>query len=829
MASSGQYDIAIIGAGPAGLSAAAHAAACDRDAGASTPSYVLLEGFSNAAKTIYKYQRGKHVMAEPGFLELRADVPFAAGTRESILEAWDERIDADKINIQYGSPVHVIEGEEGAFSIALVSGDRVEAKHVVLAIGTQGNPRALGIPGDEESSFVHYTLDDPEDFKNERIVVIGAGDAAIENAIALAKYNHVVIVNRRSEFSRAKEGNLNGILAAINDPTVSLECRYEANVTALDVAHVDGEQGSITLSLPDSEETLECHRVLARLGTIPPKAFLERCRIQLDPESPEAVPEVDRQYQSIDVPGLYIIGALIGSPLIKQAMNQGYDVVEFIQGRTPRPADYPLINARVSGLPYVLDAEDLLDLYRQRVPMFSRMSALSFRELIIESRIIMSTRAGEPVPPLPNGASLDVMTEGEAIYRQGEFGTSFYTLVEGSVRMQLEADGEWHTLQPGQFFGEISLISGRPRQGDAVIERDTILIETPRRIMLKLLSSNSDVAQGIDRIFVLRALQAAFSPKLPLDRLMALSEQVETRKLKAGETLFKAGEDGDSAYLVRIGNIALNREGGRQILSQHYAGELVGQMAVMGSPNRKDDAVAVVRSEVIEIPQAIFLELAKSSRETVVRLQQGLKRTLVGSTQLAARPEAGRAIGFLMQEGYGEATNALVIDDALCVGCDNCERACADTHDGISRLDRAAGPSKAGLHIPTNCRHCEIPHCMKDCPPDAIRRAVNGEVFITDACIGCGNCETNCPYDAISLRYPAPEKPSLLSWLFFGRGPGPGDQQSKSATDPSHSKKAVKCDACMNLPGGPACVRACPTGAALRINRNDFVDLVEAD
>ena len=216
------------------------------------------------------------------------------------------------------------------------------------------------------------------------------------------------------------------------------------------------------------------------------------------------MPEVDRQYQSTDVPGLYIVGALIGSPLIKQAMNQGYDVVEFIHGRSPRPADYPLINARVSGLPYALDAEDLLDLYRQRVPMFRRMSALSFRELIIESRIIMSTRAGEPVPPVPDGASLDMVTEGETIYQHGEFGTSFYTLVEGSVRMQLEADGEWHALQPGQFFGEISLISGRPRQGDAVIERDSILIETPRRIMLKLLSSNSDVAQGIDRIFVLR-------------------------------------------------------------------------------------------------------------------------------------------------------------------------------------------------------------------------------------------------------------------------------------------------------------------------------------
>jgi Fe-S-cluster-containing hydrogenase component 2 len=115
---------------------------------------------------------------------------------------------------------------------------------------------------------------------------------------------------------------------------------------------------------------------------------------------------------------------------------------------------------------------------------------------------------------------------------------------------------------------------------------------------------------------------------------------------------------------------------------------------------------------------------------------------------------------------------------------------------------------------------------MKDCPTDAIRRSANGEVYITDNCIGCGNCETNCPYDAITLRYEPPSKPSLLSWLLFGAGTGPGDSGLKAEGE-DNRKKATKCDACRAVKGGPACVRACPAGAITRLSPDQFVDYVE--
>ena len=151
----------------------------------------------------------------------------------------------------------------------------------------------------------------------------------------------------------------------------------------------------------------------------------------------------------------------------------------------------------------------------------------------------------------------------------------------------------------------------------------------------------------------------------------------------------------------------------------------------------------------------------------------------------------------------------LVIDESLCVGCDNCEKACAETHGGVSRLDREAGATFANVHIPISCRHCEQPHCMKDCPPNAIRRSENGEVYIDDTCIGCGNCQANCPYGVIRMVYDAPKKPGLLSWLLFAAGSGPGEEPDYKPTQAAKEKgkKAVKCDACVGRDGRP-CVRA---------------------
>ena len=163
--------------------------------------------------------------------------------------------------------------------------------------------------------------------------------------------------------------------------------------------------------------------------------------------------------------------------------------------------------------------------------------------------------------------------------------------------------------------------------------------------------------------------------------------------------------------------------------------------------------------------------------------------------------------------------------------CDNCETACAETHRGVSRLEREAGPTFGQIHVSDACRHCEHPYCMEDCPTDSIRRTQDGEVLIDDTCNGCGNCQRNCPYDAIQMAaLPPLRKFGLLRWLLFGHGADPGENKSPEAqAKRTGSKHAVKCDLCAGIDGGPACVRACPTGAAIRVKPEEFIAVALRD
>lgn len=859
------YAIAVIGSGPAGLSAAGRAAYHDGDGG--EPSHVLLEAKGLHADTIQKYQKGKFVMDEPGYLDLRSPLEFAAGTREAILGAWEQGIHDTGINCQCSAEVTAISGQRGDFTIECGNGQTITADSVVLAIGTQGNPRKLGVEGDN-SAFVQYQLDDPDAYKDEDIVVVGAGDAAIENALGLARGNRVTIVNRKNEFSRAKQGNLNAVLAAINNPEVSFDCRYESTPNALALPTAEGERGSITLNTPEGEEEVPCHRIIARLGSIPPRGFLEQCSIELPSDAPTALPELDAQYQC-NVPGLYVIGALAGYPLIKQAMNQGYDVVEFIKGNDVKPVEHPLLALKFALLPYQADVDDVLALYQRRVPMFARMNTLAFRELLLESEIRYAVAGkkeakearkrrkeirGERIAeieaarkeederrasagkdpqvrqPIAEPGITRILAAGEHVYRHGDYTNSFFTIVEGEVTLY-EDGGSETTLSAGQFFGEMSLLSGRPRIGNARVSADTILIETPRRIMAKLMAANAEVAEGIETVYLQRTLRQYFAPSVSYTALHEIAGKVTTSRFNAGEQIYSEGDSGDRLYLIRSGTVGLTsaRSGGEIAVAQPQSGQVFGQLALMGDPVRRESAVAAVRTEVIEIQQPEFLALLRKSPDTVAELQEETAGYLHDASRMEAMPEGSAVVAFLLEKGVGEATDALVIDESLCIGCDQCETACAETHGGISRLNRKGGARFAQINLPVACRHCEQPHCMKDCPPDAIRREPSGEVFIDDTCIGCGNCESNCPYDVIRMTYPAPKKPGLVQWLLAGRGPGPGEEPGFVPAEAAKQsgKKAVKCDACVGRDAGPACVQACPTGAAYRLSPEEFVDLAQ--
>src|SRR5271170_819742 len=273
-----KYAIAIVGSGPGGVSAAARAA--QRGV-----SHILLERTDHLSDTIYKYQKRKHVMAAPEVLPLRSDLGFAESARETVLGTWDKGIADAKTNVRFKSEVTAITGAKGNFALKLASGDTIEAEAIVLAIGVQGNLRKLSVPGDN-LDFVQYQLDDPDAYSDEDIVVIGGGDAGIENAMALSVNNNVTIVNNSGEFSYAKPANAAAITGKIKAGAI------QGLMNALTKMV---EPGFITLTQPAGEVRVHCDRVIARIGALPPRKFVESCGIQFPSPAPTAFPQVSER------------------------------------------------------------------------------------------------------------------------------------------------------------------------------------------------------------------------------------------------------------------------------------------------------------------------------------------------------------------------------------------------------------------------------------------------------------------------------------------------------------------------------------------------------
>lgn len=791
-----QFTVAIVGSGPGGCSAAARAAKLG-------VSHVLLEGTDHLSNTIFKYQKRKHVMAAPEKLPLRSDVGFEEGSREEVLGACEAGVKGANANVRFNAEVTAIKGAKGAFQLTLASGDVVVAENVVLAIGVQGNPRRLGVPGDD-LPFVQYTLDDPDAYNDENIIVVGAGDAGIENALGLCDHNNVTLVNSRDEFNNAKKGNIDKVKQAISDGLIT--CIYNSRPKAV-------EPGKMLINTPEGVTEVKCDRIIARLGALPLRKFVESCGITFPSPNPNAVPQLSETYES-NVPGLYVIGALGGYPLIKNCMNQGYEVIEFIRGNKIEPADEPLIQEMIDKSGVSIKVPQLLQMIRERLPLFSskNLTTIQVREFLV-------------------GSELHGLKAGDVVFRYNDYTNSFYSILDGAVDIQVnpENPAEVVTLKTGDYFGEMGLISGRRRTATVVAKNNCLLLEVDRNVMIRLTRTVPQIRRTIDEVAIVRQIQKFLAPEANRDMLSEMIKTAELVEFKSGDTLIEEGASDDSVFLIRSGSVTVARKiaGRDMVLSYVPAGNYVGEMAMLTKAPRSATVKAAVATEAVKLDGGAFRNLMDRLPALRAHVEEKVQFRQIESSRAASRPDQGSLIQFLMEQGIGEATDVLLIDESLCVRCDNCEKACAETHHGVSRLNREAGPTFASIHVPTSCRHCEHPHCMKDCPADAIHRAPNGEVFIDEKCIGCGNCERNCPYTVIQMAAVPVEKPGLFSWLLWGRGPGPGeDKSAEGMAARTGGKHAVKCDMCKDVKGGPSCVRACPTGAAIRVNPEAFFEVM---
>ncbi len=796
------HRIAIIGSGPAGLSAAGRAAQLGI-------SHVLLEKTDHLSDTIYKYQKGKHVMATPSQLVLRSDLDFGAGKREVVLDTWNSQTAGHKVNVRLKSEVKAIEGEHGGFDISLTDGSTIRAETIIFAIGTQGNPNTMRCPGGD-LPHIQYSLDDPGAYIDEHISVIGAGDAGIENALGLAadpaQRNTVTIVNRSAEFATAKDANVKALTAA--EEAGRMIVRRGTTPTKV-------EPGFITYDTPDGEVRVRCDRIIARMGSAPPRKFIESCGVAFTSEDRVAFPQLSPVFESTK-PGIFVIGALAGYPLIKHCMNQGYDVVEFINGNTDlKPADEPILEAKFKDLPGKRSVSEWLEFLRNNISILEGMTPLQMREFMLDSEARFYKKDA-------------------VVFERAAPGSSLFAIASGSVLVQVNAADPSITvpIAAGSIFGEVGLISGRRRGATVCTAEDAICVEISRTAALKLQASVPAAKRAIERISTERQLLQMFGSGLVSSDLAEVLDTAEIQTVSAGKPVITEGDQGDDIYVIRQGSMIVEKMiGGKPVfLSYLPAGSYVGEMALIAGGLRTATVRAAIKSEVIKLHGTAFRNLLAKKPTLLDKVKRDMAGRQDTNSFIEAKKDSFSSIvdmysnvaNFLVENGIGEATDVLLIDENLCVGCDNCEKACADSHDGLSRLDREAGRTYAHLHVPTSCRHCEHPHCMADCPPNAIHRGPDGEVFIDDTCIGCGNCQRNCPYGVIRMDAVPPKKPGLLSWMLFGSGPGPGEPSKKwsyANAEPvvEKAKKAIKCDMCSGIEGGPACVRACPTGAAIRV------------
>lgn len=381
-----------------------------------------------------------------------------------------------------------------------------------------------------------------------------------------------------------------------------------------------------------------------------------------------------------------------------------------------------------------------------------------------------------------------------------------------------------HKLRAGDFFGETTLISGGRTFESAKAVQETLLIETPRRTMLKLIEQANVLQSELHHRATEHLLQSYFGGSLPKEDLKYLVANAIQLSFAIGDVLFEEGDKEKCLLLIKKGTVAIS--GIDAISKTVSAGGFVGEDELFFDDVSQYKVEALSHTEMVKIGNLQIKEVLSHNRSLRKYINDRFlaslrEKTLGLSSDKLTEYDAYKAVQFEREKPFfntsvRDATDVLLIDQTRCIGCDGCEDACAEIHEGISRLVRKAGSTQGNMHIPNACRHCEHPYCNKDCPPNAIHRSINGEIFINDRCIGCGNCEKNCPYGAIQMvpihtEYQKPGVMKIIADIVFG------PTSRRFLTETKGVKKAVKCDLCNGVREGPACVRACPTGAAIRV------------
>ncbi|HEX6717742.1 MAG TPA: cyclic nucleotide-binding domain-containing protein [Pyrinomonadaceae bacterium] len=460
-----------------------------------------------------------------------------------------------------------------------------------------------------------------------------------------------------------------------------------------------------------------------------------------------------------------------------------------------------------------------------------------------------------------------IYDSGEEIMRQGEWGgNTFYIALEGTLDVYVhDATGEKKIgqLEPGTCFGEMALLAGIERNATvAVPEGETVTVLEVTRPALRLLRKLPTFGSILDETYrahgigrVLEDLRLITGK--PLSESLASELRNTARYMVYGKhhVLCKEGQPINQLLLIKSGWVrrshgapfhatspevvlAMDETTGVDFLG---GGNCLGIEGVAQPNVWRYRASVMARTEVLEVPLDQFSpdpELRKQLVETFSGLANAgssLPLTIEALPDLNALKAAEEEIA----TGIIDGTNVLVMDMDLCIRCGNCSLACHKVH-GQSRLlrrgiqiERPVAIGKKRLQhalVPQVCLHCADPECLTGCPTGAIFRDPQGDVDIDPhTCIGCFDCATQCPYDAITM-VPRNAPPvvngfaSKLKKAFSFRDDPP------AAAEASDDPVAIKCNLCeatsLNPPGARrkaySCEENCPTGALVRVDPIEY-------
>jgi thioredoxin reductase (NADPH) len=258
-------DVFIVGIGPAGISASL--GAMEKKVRFRTVDQDTLGG------TVAHFPRGKVVMTAPANLPIIGKVKFGEVSKEDLLSFWEGVVKDTGLELHTDERVIAIAKENGVFRVSTSSGE-YRTKTVLLAIGRRGTPRMLGVPGEEMSKVV-YRLIDPEQYRGQKVLVVGGGDSALEAAGSIAEEEGTIVTlsYRADAFSRARAKNRD----RVNDAIISGRLEVILNSTIERI-----ETDAVILKTKDGARSIPNEAVIVCAGGVLPTKFLQDVGIEVE-------------------------------------------------------------------------------------------------------------------------------------------------------------------------------------------------------------------------------------------------------------------------------------------------------------------------------------------------------------------------------------------------------------------------------------------------------------------------------------------------------------------------------------------------------------------